>query len=83
MLSHIFKLLFLITGIFIAIILVGIYQKLDNGRYQVSKSANDAVIVDTRTGILYEDDGNGGYITRKDGKEIKLNRLPVDFDRAR
>jgi membrane protein YdbS with pleckstrin-like domain len=76
MLNNIFKLLFLITAIFIAIILVAIYPKMNNGRYQVSAATNGKVIIDTQTGILYEDDGNGGYIIHKDGKEIKLKQLP-------
>ena len=75
MLSNIFKLLFLITGIFIAIILIGIYQKLDKGRYQVSAAANGTIIIDTQTGTVYNYDGNGSYIIHKDGKEIKLQHL--------
>jgi hypothetical protein len=76
MLNNIFKLLFLITGILIAIILVGMYQKMDNGRYQVAASTDGAVIIDTQTGIVYEGDGKGNYINHKDGKETVLQQLP-------
>jgi hypothetical protein len=76
MLNNIFKLLFLIIGICIAIILIAIDQKEAYGRYQVATSGNHTVIIDTKTGVVYDDDGNGGYIMHKDGQEIKLAKLP-------
>jgi hypothetical protein len=51
--DNFFKYIIIVLGICIVLLLFGIYQKMDNNRFQVSASINGAVIIDTRTGDIH------------------------------
>ena len=82
MVNNIFKALYLVVLVCFVFVLFGIYQQLDNGRFQIT---DNNVVLDTKTGKIYlHNTSLGGYIKLKKGKEekddwyesLKITELP-------
>ena len=79
MVNNIFKALYLVVLVCLVFVLFGIYQKMDNGRFQIAENR----VLDTKTGRVYLHlINNGGYskikkVEKDDWYEsLKITELP-------
>jgi len=74
--NNVFKVALLVVAMGILVVLYGIYQKLDKGRYQPVDSNGFGIMLDTKTNEFYSIHEGKWQKMKVDGYTVNAKSLP-------